>query len=395
MGKFRIETVNMSLVYFFIFFSFGGLFPLLTVYLRDEVGLSGTEIGMIMSIGPIIMIFVQPLWGVVSDYTQRPREIITITMVITGAVALLYLPFSSYAAFLFIAALVALFQGAIVPLSDSITFNFVQKTGGDYGSIRLWGAAGFAVSVLLMGSLSDLFGLTIIFYGFALALWLCAFFTRKIPTEGKLTKVDLKKGVSTLLYSKPFVLFMLVTFFVFGPIFANNFYFGMLIQDVGGTLTGVGIAFLLAAGSEIPFMRWAGRWIERVGLIKILFLAAFVSSLRWFFYAWEPTPLLIYITTVAQGFSIGLFIPAALQYVRKVAPLDVRVTAVSIYSSFGGGLGASFCTFFAGLLLDYFDIFAVYVFFGTLTTLGLVTLIVIMRGKDDSEVKSRGYEQER
>lgn len=389
MDKLHSQKVNMSLVYFLIFFSFGGLFPLLSVYLRDIVGMSGTEIGTIMSIGPIMMIFAQPIWGIVSDYTQRPREILSLTMIVTGGIALLFLPFTSYVAFIIIAALVALFQGALVPLTDSLTFNFVQKHRYDYGSIRLWGAAGFAVSVLLMGTLSDFFGLTVIFFGFAIALWACAFFSRKMPEEGKLNKVELKKGFSELLKSKQFVLFMFVTFFVFGPIFSNNFYFGLLIQDVGGTLTGVGFAFLLAAGSEIPFMRWAGQWIERIGLIKILILAAIVSSLRWFFYTFEPSPLLIYMTTVAQGFSIGLFIPAALQFVRNIAPSDVRATAVAIYSSVGGGLGASFCTFFAGVLLDNFDVFAVYMFFGILTTLGVIVMVFI-KLKDDQDKKEKG-----
>lgn len=385
----RFVTVYLKSVYFLIFFGFGGLFPLLSVYLREIEGLSGAEIGVIISIGPIIMIFAQPLWGMVSDYTQKPREILSMTMVITGGIALLYLPFSNYMTFVFIAALVAVFQGSIVPISDSITLNYVQEKGRNYGDIRLWGAAGFAISVLLVGSLSDMFGLTIIFYVFAVSLWVCAYFTRKMPKEGRLPKVQLRRGIAQLFYNKKFVLFMLTTFFVFGPIFANNFYFGLLIQDAGGTLTGVGIAFLLAAGSEIPFMKWVGYWIQRAGLIQILFIATVVSALRWFFYAFEPSPILIYMTTIAQGISIGLFIPAALQYVRKIAPQDVKVTAVAIYSSVGGGIGTSFCTFVAGLLLDRFDIFTVYLFFGGLTTLGAITLVVnMLSGEEKVEALS-------
>ncbi|MCT8137274.1 MFS transporter [Anaerobacillus sp. CMMVII] len=385
MAQKREVTIFKS-VYFLIFFSFGGLFPLLSVYLRDEVGLTGAEIGTIISIGPIIMIFAQPLWGMFSDYTQKPREILTITMIITGGIALLYLPLSSYLAFVLVAALVALFQGSIVPISDSITLNYVHQKKGDYGSIRLWGAAGFAISVLLIGSLSDLFGLSVIFYAFALSLWFCAFFTRKMPKEGQLPKVELKKGISQLFQNKQFILFMLTTFFVFGPIFANNFYFGLFIQDAGGTLTGVGIAFLLAAGSEVPFMKWVGYWIEKTGLVKIILFATVVSSLRWFFYAFEPSPFLIYITTFSQGLSIGLFIPAALQYVREISPQDVRATAVSVYSSVGGGIGTSFCTFMAGFILDKYDIFTVYLFFGVLTTMGILTLVIILVGKSRSIV---------
>lgn len=366
--------LNMSSFYFLVFFSFGAMFPLLSVYLRDDVGLSGAEIGTVMSIGPIMMIFAQPLWGMVSDYTQKPRRILTMAIIITGAMGLLYLPISSYQFFIPVAALVALFQAAIVPISDSITLNYVHKIGGDYGKIRLWGAAGFALAVLAMGRLSDFVGLSIIFYSFAITLWLCAIFSRRLPKESTLIKVSLKAGMQTMFKDKKFVVFLLAAFFLFGPISANNVYFGLLLQDVGGTLTGVGIAFLFAAGSEVPFMRWAGSWINKFGLLKIILLASVVSALRWVFYSFEPTPLVIYMTTFAHGFSVGLIIPAALQYVRSISPDDTKVTAVSLFASFGQGIGAWFCTFISGFLLDYFDVFSVYLFFGMLTTVGALLI---------------------
>ncbi len=386
MNQGRFVTLNLKIVYFLIFFSFGGLFPLLSVYLRDDAGLTGSEIGMIQAVGPIVMIFAQPLWGLLSDYIQKPREILTITMVITGSMALLYLPFSNYLVFVFIAAIVAIFQSSIVPISDSITLTYTHEKKQDYGSIRLWGAAGFATSVLIMGSLADIIGLQVIFYSFALSLWLCAFFSRKLPKEGNTAQVNLRGGITKLLKNKQFFLFMLTTFFVFGPIYANNFYFGIFIQDAGGTLTGVGVAFLLAAGSEVPFMKWVGSWIRKLGVYRVIIIAAVISSIRWFFYFIEPSPMLIYLTTFSQGLSIGLFIPAALQYVRKIAPQDVKITAVAIYSAVGNGLGTSFCTFVGGYLLERYDIFVVYLFFGVLTTLGVITLAI--KRTESTELKA-------
>ncbi len=365
-------NVNMSSYYFLVFFSFGSLFPLLSVYLRDSVGLSGGEVGTIMSVGPVVMIFAQPFWGMVSDYTRKPREILSVAIIFTGLMGLLYTMFATYYIFIVIAGLVALFQAAIVPISDSLTLNYVHKTGGDYGKIRLWGAAGFALAVLTMGSLSDILGLKIIFFSFALTLWICAFFSRKMPKESNMMKVSLRSGMRTMFKDKKFVIFLFAAFFLFGPISANNVYFGILLQDVGGSLTGVGIAFLFAAGSEVPFMRWAGSWIKKLGLLKIIFLAAVVSIFRWLFYSFEPTPFLIYITTVAHGFSVGLIIPAALQYVRSIAPEDTKITALSLFASFGQGFGAWFCTFVSGFLLEYYTVFSVYLFFAGLSTAGTI-----------------------
>ncbi|GEL07667.1 MFS transporter [Salisediminibacterium halotolerans] len=361
---------NMKLFFFFAYFGFGGLFPLLSVYLQEDIGLRGSQIGVITSIGPIVMILIQPLWGMASDVTKKPRILLTVSAVGAGLTGFSYLFAEQYALLVAIAAGVAVFQSAIIPLSDSMAMYYVQQKGGDYGSIRMWGAAGFALSVWLMGNLSDRFGLEVIFFGFAFVLFLSAWFASGMPGETSKQKVDLRGGLKKLVKIPQFNVFLLVTFLVFGPIMANNFYFGLFIQFAGGSLAGVGFAFLLAAGSEVPFMRLAGSWIRKRGILVILLAAASASGVRWLFYATGPEPTWIYWTTVIQGFSIGLFVPAALQYVADLAPRDVKATAVSIYSAVGNGLGAWFFSMTAGMIMEWFSILSVYLFYGVMTLTG-------------------------
>ncbi|WP_417899273.1 major facilitator superfamily domain-containing protein 6 [Bacillus haimaensis] len=363
--------------YFLVFFSFGALFPLLTVYLKDDVGLSGSQIGMIMSISPVVMILIQPMWGVFSDYTQNPRQILIATLFFTALAGFAFSFVGGYAGLLVIAFLLAFSQSALVPISDSITLNYVQKTKGNYGSIRLWGAVGFAIAVLVSGKLSEYFSLIVIFYVFAIGLLIAMVVVFFLPKESQSMNVNIRDGIGTLMKMPKFVLFLVTTFLIFGPVFANNFYFGLFITDIGGTVTGVGIAFLLAAGSEAPFMRFAGKWISKFGLHSIMISAALVSALRWVFYFFEPPLYIVYATTIAQGFSVGLFIPAAMQYVRDIAPVNVRATAVSLYTAVGNGLGSWFCTFLGGYIAEYFSVAYVYLFFGILTFGGLGLILYI------------------
>lgn len=376
-GATPLNTI-FPLFYFFTFFGFGSLFPLLSVYLKNEVGLSGTQIGTVMSISPIVMIFVQPFWGMISDYTRQPVPVLVVSLIGTALAGLFYASMEQYTWIVVAAALLAFMQSAVVPLSDSITLSYVQKTKGNYGSIRLWGAIGFAVSVLVGGWLSETFSLSIIFSVFAFILFFSATLAWKLPRESQPMRVKMKQGIKQLFHIPAFVLFLVVTFLVFGPIYANNFYFGVFVKEIGGTLTGVGLAFLLAAGSEAPFMRVADRLLRRYGMLPILAFAATISAFRWLFYYFEPSLWLVYATTVAQGFSVGLFIPAALQYVRDISPSEVRVTAVSLYSAVGNGVGSWFCTFIGGYILEHSHIGTVYLFFSLLTFGGLAILLVLM-----------------
>ncbi|MCF6138336.1 MFS transporter [Pseudalkalibacillus berkeleyi] len=377
--KFERIPVNISLFYFFIFFGFGTLFPLLSVYLKQDVGLSGTQIGAIMSVSPVVMIIAQPIWGIICDYTRRPRAVLIFTLTMSAFIALPFVYMDSYMGFILISIMLAVFQSAVVPVSDSITLNYVMANKKDYGNYRLWGALGFAMAVYLMGSLAEKLGLTLIFYSFTAALLICTIFVLSMPKESNSLQVDLRSGFVRLIKMPKFILFLFTTFCVFGPIHSNNFYFGLYIQELGGTLAGVGLAFLLAAGSEAPFMKFSGGWIRKAGYEKILIAATLISSIRWFYYFTEPSLVAVYATTIAQGFSIGLFIPAALQYVRKIAPDDVKATAVALYSSMGNGLGSWFCTFIGGIIYDAFSLFGLYLFFGITTAVGLVLLLINLK----------------
>jgi MFS transporter, PPP family, 3-phenylpropionic acid transporter len=368
---------TFSLFYFFIFFAFGALFPLLSVYLQEVVGLSGTEIGVIMSISPVTMIFVQPIWGMITDYTRKPVFVLTIALLATSFIGLMYSFVHEYHWLIVMAVLLASAQSAIVPISDSIALHYAQKNGEKYGSIRLWGSIGFAVAVLIGGWLSDRIALVVIFYLFSFMLILSGLLASRLPKESQTMKAEALRGMAQLFRIPHFVLLLLATFFIFGPILANNFYFGIFIKQLGGTLTGIGLAFLLAAGSEAPFMKMTDGLIHRFGMVPLLMFATAVSCLRWLFYFFEPPLFFVYMTTIVQGLSVGLSIPAALQYVRDVAPKQVRATAVSLYSAVGNGLGVWFCTFIGGYMLERYHIGAIYLFFSVCTFVGMLSLVCI------------------
>ncbi len=372
-------SISLKGFYLLSFFGLGSLFPLLGVYFKEEVGLSGTEIGTLMSISPVVMIFAQPLWGIATDYSRRPRSVLVLSLLLTAALGYCIILLESYLWLIALLVVFSFMQSALVPVSDSILLNYVQKENKQYGNYRLFGAIGFAIAVYMAGRLAEVFGIHVIFYMFSFVLVVCVLFVVRMPKENQSLKTDLRKGIDQLIKMPSYLVFLSATFLVFGPIFANNFYFGFYIQETGGTLAGVGLAFLIAAGSEAPFMKFAGLTIKKWGMMHIMIFAATVSAVRWTFYFFEPSYPIVLLTTVVQGFSVGLFIPAAMEYVRTYTPIEVRATAVSLYSAVGNGLGSWFCTFVGGVIFDKFNIFYTYLFFGVLSFAGLFMVFILSR----------------
>lgn len=360
--------------YLFSFFAVGSLTPLLSVYLSEVEKMNGYQIGTIMSAGPIAMMIMQPIWGMVCDWSGKPAKVLSLTTLLAGVLALGYLFIHDYQWLVILAIILAVFQSAIIPVSDGISLQYATRVKANYGNLRLYGSLGFALAVFIMGRLAETtIGLSIIFYSFFITLVISAYLALRLSEEPqRMAKPNLIFGIKELLLIKRFLVFLAITFLIFGPNLANNVYYGLFIEDRGGTYTGIGIAFLLAVLSEIPFMRAAGSWVKKIGLLPIVLIAALSSLLRWVLYYFEPSLNLVYFTSVMQGLSIGLFIPAGLQYLRKIVPVHIIVTAITFYSAIGNGLGNWFSTFTAGIIMEQADIYSVYLFFGVLSLFGVI-----------------------
>jgi PPP family 3-phenylpropionic acid transporter len=229
-----------------------------------------------------------------------------------------------------------------------------------------------------MGRLSEI-NPAIIFISFFISLCICSISANKMPKEKAVANRNPLHGIKKLMVYKKYMLFLIITFLIFSPNLANNTFFGLFVEGSGGTYTGIGIAFLIAVLSEVPFMKIAGRWINKFGLLEITLFSGFLSLIRWIFYFTQPDLSIIYATAFLQGFGVGLFIPAGLQYIRNIAPVHMIATAITFYSAIGNGLGNWFNTFIGGFIFERYNIFYVYLFFSILTLIGILLNIYLLK----------------
>jgi MFS transporter, PPP family, 3-phenylpropionic acid transporter len=377
------KTTYRSFQYFYLtaFLSNGSLFPLLAVFLQEEKQLNSVLVGLIVAAIPLVNTVMEPVWGLLSDYTRKPLRLLAVALAAAAALAFIYLFYDHYALLLIGMLSIAIFQAAVIPLSDSMALGFVEQHKLVYGNIRLWGAIGFAVASFLMGYITDLAGsLDWIFVAYGVCLLLALPALRKFPRQGyDIAAVSMKEGLQTLRKNKPFLLFLASNFLIFGPILANNFYFGTFILAAGGTLSAVGIAFFLGASSEAPFMKLAHRIIGKMSILHVVILSASVSGARWVLYMFDPPLAVIFITTIIQGLSIGLYVPAALLYIRSAAPSSVQATAIALYSAVGTGLGNAFFNLIGGVVIETATVYHMYGLFAVTTFLGVGILFVVKR----------------
>ncbi|BCJ87206.1 MFS transporter [Effusibacillus dendaii] len=370
-------TFRFCLFYFFLFFGFGAHLPMFSLYLKS-FGLSGVEIGILLSAGPIVSILVQPVWGMITDRFQAQKQVLAGALLAGASLGLLFPSVNGrYGWLLLLYILLIVFQSAVVPVIDAMTLDFFQGRKTNYGSIRMFGAVGFAIAVWLAGQLAERFGLTIIFYLYAGAFVSCAYLALLLPKRKLRRSSGILTDVGSLLRIPSYLLFLIAAFLIFGPIYANNSYFPLFYTAIGGAVSGVGLAFLLFAGSEAPFMKMADWLMGRIGMLTLVILAGLVSAARWFFYASGPSPLMVISFFLLQGFSVGLFLPIAANFIRHSAPERVQVTAQAIYAAMANGLGTMAASYTAGWLYDRFGVLSIYQYFAWSSLSGALLLAVL------------------
>lgn len=376
------KPVSLSALYLFIYYGFGAFTPLIMQYYQS-INLTGTQVGLISATTPVVSIVTQPLWGIICDRFRIRKSVLVLTLLTSGLIGLLFPVVSTFALVLILYTVLSVFQSAVVPVSDSIALGYVKKHNLQFGDIRMWGAIGFALAAFLTGVMVEKWGPSVIFYSYFAAMVVAILFLRQVPEEvesaPKFT-TSMLAGIKDLLKLPRFVLFLTASFFVFGSVNANNIWFSLYYQEIGGTIAGVGLAFLLFAGSEAPFMKLAGYIARRWGLELTILIAASVSAIRWFWYSSAPSTTAVIALFFVQGISVGFYLATAAQFVRENTPASLQVTALALFFSVGHGLGTMLCNLTAGWIKDNFSTLTIYSFFGTVTVIGLIPLILIRFG---------------
>ena len=164
----------------------------------------------------------------------------------------------------------------------------------------------------------------------------------------------------------------------------NSTYFGYLFREGGGTLGGIGLAFLLMAGSEAPFMFLIPAINKKISSEKLLLFAIGVCTFRFALYATGPSWQLLLATFFLQGMSNGIILVELIRCFGKVVEPRLASIAISTFYAVGNNLSTIVCTFIGGIMLDAFGARGVYFFFAAWNLTALIMYVAMGLYKEEN-----------
>jgi MFS transporter, PPP family, 3-phenylpropionic acid transporter len=377
------NTRSLHLAKSFYFFYYGAwafFLPFLALYYQS-LGFSGSQIGLLASISPLITLFAAPFWAGLADASQRHKRVLLITITGAGISVLVLALARSFWVFIPIVAAYAFFSAPVIPLVDNSVLNLLGKMRDNYGKQRLWGAIGWGLAGPTAGWVTGLFGLIWSFPGYLVLAAFALLSVWKLPvsTQREERATPFWNGLRQLFSNGSWFLFLLVVFLSgAGLSMITNFFF-LYLDNLQASNTLMGLSLTVATISEIPVLFFSGWMIRRWGPrgLMIISLAAYVVRAYGYYFAVQPWQALT--LQLLHGLTFSAMWVAGVSFAAAIAPKGLGATAQGLFSSTVMGFGGIAGALIGGILLDQFGAAGMYGWSGTAVLLGLIIFIFTSR----------------
>ena len=370
----------LSAFFFFYFFTWSSCMSLFSIWLGQDIQLSGASTGIIFSANAIVALVMQPLYGVVSDKIGLKKHVlwfITGLLVLSGPFFIyVYGPLLKFN--VLIGAIVGgLFLGAAFQAGCGAVESYIEKVGRkcdfEYGKSRMWGSLGWAAATFFAGQLFNI-NPNINFWlasGSALCLVLILLMTKVDLTasseEAKQEPIKMK-DVFGLLKLKKFWFFVMYVFGVvcFYSVYDQQFpiYYSSLFSDTatGNQLYGYLNSFqvFLEAGMMFaaPFI------VNKLGAKKALLFAGFVMSIRIIGSGLAVEPIGISCMKLLHALELPIMLIAVFKYLAQHFDNRLSSTLYLVGFQFSSAIAAAFLSPIIGQLYDSIGFSKVYFIIG-------------------------------
>lgn len=392
------SKVRFQLLFFVFFIASSGFVVFRNVYL-EEMGLSGSQMGLIGFLLMATGVLAQPVWGLVTDYFRAERTVLVFAG-ITSAGAILSYPFgdSLVQPFLLIAVGSAAYSAFRVPIGPIAT-GMVLSRGFDYGNVRAFGSLAFAIGSLGFGFVVGTLGSVSIVYFYVAGMALLIGIAWSLPGDGSADEGDETTGDDDEERDEPGLLeatWMLVTSPTFVVIIGASFL--LRLSAMGGEaffsvyMRAFDIRLALGPLTIGPDRMTGVGWAINSGIEAAAFVYALQlnRSYRWLLvvggvvltipnlvYGLTTNPVVLLAIQSFGGIGFALVTVATVDLAHGIAAERVTSTAQTLLNAFGFGLGGAAGQIVAGMLFDAVGLMDMYVGIAVLGFVGAALGLLI------------------
>ena len=371
-------------LYFLYYAAAATLLPFLTIYYQD-LGLTGTQIGFLAGLPPLLSLVSAPVWGVVSDTFKRRKP--SLLIAISGAL-LLALVLSAVRAFVWLIPAVMLFSfffSPIMPLVDTTTISLLGRQKERYGRLRLWGAVGWGLAAPIVGWLIERDSASWSFWAYAALMGLGLLIALRVPETGRADAAP-KTNRQISLASPRWLLFLSIAFAGGVSLSMISNYLFLFLRQLGADELSLGLTLTVATLSELPVLFFSNRLLRRWNERQLIGAALLFFAVRAFAYSLIVVPWMALLIQLLHGPTFSLMWIAGVAYADRIAPPSLEATAQGLFSGVMLGIGAAAGAFLGGVLYEHVGLVVLFRLASLLSLVGVGFVFLIRKKGEEPDV---------
>lgn len=329
-GNSASQTIRtLALLSFINFAALGLVAPYLNIYLR-EIGMSGTAIGFLVSLGALLELLLNPAVNAWADRFRSHRLVhrwqIVLVSISQLALAIFQLPLIVGGAF----ALSAITTRGMLEMLSQLTITRLDQLKRDiFGKVRLWGSVGWAVATIISGGIIAIGSYPLAFLTSGILRLGSLPLTSALPVATDRDDDDSDANAPR----NPAVFILMISQFLFytGLNAYGNFLWIHMREGLNIPPEQIGFHAAIFAIAEFVPMLFIDRFIARWGIRKVLLFGMISMTIEFLLFGFVPNVPSLIVLQLARGvgftaFTIGITVIIA----RVSKPVNVATNRALI-----------------------------------------------------------------
>jgi len=347
--------------FYFFYYAFVGMFaPYWSLYLTS-IHFNPIEIGILMSLQPVMRLIAPNLWGWLADHTGKRRLVVQLAATFSALCYLGVFTTTSFWGMFIVLSLMAFFWSASMPLVEATTLSYLGKNTAHYGRIRSWGSIGFIVSVMGLGWAFDYIAIAYLLWAGLVCEIGILIFARQMPhTEIVAHHTDSQPIKAIVMQPRVLALFGACALMsvAHGPYYT---FYSLYLVEHDYSKTAVGALWALGVICEIAVFFVMPLLHKKFSYTYILLVSFALAALRFLLIAWcvESVPLLL-LAQVLHAASFGATHAAAVGLVHQYFRGRHQSKGQALFGSLTYGAGGIIGGFASGPIWQHYGASALF-----------------------------------
>ena len=375
---------KIATFYFLLFLPVAMQAPYLFLFFKRQ-GYTDSQLGTLAAVGPLLSILAPPVFGAVADMLGDRRRTLAGLLLLSGLVFPWLIRAGSFAQTLALLIIFSAFSTPPGAIADAITLEHIERSGGDYGRLRLWGSLGFAVPLLALGAIlkkgagESAASLYPVFAGYTVFRLVSAGWVGLLPASHGARRGLLDLRAVRAFSSWGFVALAICAVVASGAMSGYYLYFMIYLDDVGIADNLKGYYWVIAVAAETGMMLLVGGLIRAIGLKWTFVLSLLGCALRLFAFSFTLSPIEIAAVQLLHALTFTAFTVSTITFVSRFTPPELRASGQTVWMALTSGLGATAGAKLAGVTAGAFGLPGMFRVFALASAIALVGAIMLVR----------------